>query len=97
MNSVTRIESNGLCRTCNNESICVYRLKRGYDALYCDMFDDYVKPGSNGNGHHDSDAVVAAEPAQLSELKGLCANCDHKDRCTLPKPEGGVWHCEEYC
>jgi hypothetical protein len=31
-----------------------------------------------------------------SLLKGLCANCDNLDHCTYPKPEGGVWHCEEY-
>jgi hypothetical protein len=27
---------------------------------------------------------------------GLCSNCDHRVDCTLPKNEGGVWHCEEY-
>lgn len=27
---------------------------------------------------------------------GLCLNCEHRDTCTLPRLEGGVWHCEEY-
>jgi hypothetical protein len=27
---------------------------------------------------------------------GLCASCAIYERCTLPKPEGYVWHCEEY-
>lgn len=29
-------------------------------------------------------------------LKGLCINCEHRDTCTLPRPETGVWYCEEY-
>jgi hypothetical protein len=32
-----------------------------------------------------------------SELKGLCADCANRDCCTFPKPEGGVWHCSDYC
>jgi len=28
--------------------------------------------------------------------KGLCMNCAHRDTCLLPRPESGVWHCEEY-
>jgi hypothetical protein len=27
---------------------------------------------------------------------GLCVNCAERRNCTLPRPEGGVWHCEEY-
>jgi len=29
-------------------------------------------------------------------FKGLCINCDHRFTCTLPRPESGVWYCEEY-
>jgi hypothetical protein len=29
-------------------------------------------------------------------IKGLCMNCDNRFECLLPRPEGGVWHCEEY-
>lgn len=29
-------------------------------------------------------------------FKGLCMNCAHRDTCLLPRPESGVWHCEEY-
>jgi hypothetical protein len=28
--------------------------------------------------------------------RGLCLNCDVRNTCTFPKPEGGVWFCEEY-
>jgi hypothetical protein len=30
------------------------------------------------------------------ELKGLCMNCEARDYCRIRKPEGGIWHCEEY-
>ena len=30
------------------------------------------------------------------ESKGLCRNCKKHESCILPKPEGGVWRCEEY-
>jgi hypothetical protein len=29
-------------------------------------------------------------------FKGLCVNCANRHTCLFPKPEGGVWHCEEY-
>jgi hypothetical protein len=27
---------------------------------------------------------------------GLCRNCENRRTCAFPKPEGGIWHCEEY-
>ena len=27
---------------------------------------------------------------------GLCSHCENREFCTYPKPEGGVWHCDEY-
>jgi hypothetical protein len=30
------------------------------------------------------------------ELRGLCINCANRKHCLYRKPEGGVWHCEEY-
>lgn len=91
MLAAARTETAGLCSTCNNGSFCVYRESRGKDAIYCEMFDCYA------NGHRDSTAVRSvADSKPSSEHKGLCANCLHRDTCVLHKPEGGVWHCEEY-
>ena len=28
--------------------------------------------------------------------KGLCKNCKKNETCQLPKPEGGIWRCEDY-
>jgi hypothetical protein len=34
--------------------------------------------------------------SEAERFKGLCMNCDNRFECRLPRPEGGVWHCEEY-
>lgn len=83
----------GLCVTCNNAAHCVYRKRRGTDAIYCEMFDGYAPP--NGKGVAPV-VVMTPEAAESGEFKGLCVNCAHRDDCKLPRPEGGVWHCEEY-
>jgi hypothetical protein len=43
-------------------------------------------PASTGAGDEDD----------FARHKGLCGNCEERRSCTFPKPEGGVWHCEEY-
>lgn len=29
-------------------------------------------------------------------VRGLCVNCENRHTCEFVKPNGGVWHCEEY-
>ena len=31
-----------------------------------------------------------------SDILGLCSDCNHYSYCSFPKPESGVWHCEDY-
>lgn len=31
-----------------------------------------------------------------SAIPGLCGNCKHSSYCSFPRPEAGVWHCEDY-
>lgn len=37
-----------------------------------------------------------AKRRNSGQYKGLCGNCKKRKNCSLPKPEGGVWRCEEY-
>ena len=32
----------------------------------------------------------------VDKHRELCTICEDKNVCVFPKPEGGVWHCEEY-
>jgi hypothetical protein len=55
-------------------------------------------------GHRIGEPVKEASCEDFEKLKGrpgkahrgLCVNCDRREGCTLPRPPGGVWHCEEY-
>ena len=84
----------GLCVTCNNAETCVFRKRRGYDALQCEMFENFVP--TNDSKKVASVSEVAKPAAETAGLKGLCVNCAHANSCKLPRPASGVWHCEEY-
>ena len=37
-----------------------------------------------------------APTADPGSVRGLCATCAKRSSCAFQRPEGGVWHCEEY-
>ena len=82
----------GICAACMHEEFCVYRVIRGIDPVYCELFDSF--PGAPGERRCE-----VAEPAEseYASLQGLCVNCAKRYECSLPHPSGGVWHCEDYC
>jgi hypothetical protein len=89
----------GLCSTCNHREVCTRRPGFRPPVLSCEEFD-VTTPG----GVEQSTPTAGAEPrrrgrqktAEDSGRSGLCSNCDNRNACSLPKPPGGVWHCEEY-
>ncbi|MDO8632797.1 MAG: hypothetical protein Q7R41_20130 [Phycisphaerales bacterium] len=34
--------------------------------------------------------------ANREQYPGLCVTCTKRDTCTFPKPEGGVFNCDEF-
>ena len=81
---------NDICTTCNHLDLCVGRKDRQRPIWFCEEFDDYVAVES---------AFKAPKPkirTGATGLKGLCLNCENRDSCGFLKPNGGVWHCEEY-
>jgi hypothetical protein len=44
----------------------------------------------------DLPAEFSAEERDLGRYRGLCRNCQKREGCELPKPEGGIWRCEAY-
>ena len=92
--------SGGLCMTCNNAPDCYYRARRG-PALFCELFDGYALPAERkisvkAPAPADSSAPRRAAAEETAKYTGLCVNCENRRTCALPKPAGGVWHCEEY-
>lgn len=41
-------------------------------------------------------SLKTAIDGKIRTASGLCSNCSHWKDCVFPKPESGVWHCEEY-
>lgn len=93
-------EYNDLCVTCNYAATCVRRKHHGKPVWYCEEFDDYQPPAEKSA--KTSAITDLAEESEMAEdtsprFKGLCCNCENRETCVIPKSEGGVWHCEEYC
>jgi hypothetical protein len=92
-------EHRGLCLSCQNTLTCTF-LKNSHEAvLQCDEFDGFEsflrKPKKFS---HQNIMGFKSNPGKKDSdgAKGLCCICEDRETCTYPKPEGGVWHCEEY-
>jgi hypothetical protein len=56
-----------------------------------------IEPQSDDGDQPRSERTNSSRPKRSGgEHKGLCMNCANRETCLYPKPEGGVWHCEEY-
>ncbi len=78
-----------LCTTCLHLDDCVYSRTGREAVLECEFF------ATEGATEVREAPALVTEP-EPEPLAGLCANCDHRADCTLPRPAAGVWHCEEY-
>ena len=83
-----------LCSTCNHAGTCDPRSTAEHPIFFCEMFEAFVPasvvaPTTTGPERQ-------ANPAGMVGLKGLCINCEHRESCSMHRPEGGIWHCEEY-
>ena len=86
----------GLCATCHEAAHCAYARNATGPILFCEMFDEGRPEEQVEADTPRAETQTAGEKRPAGRLKGLCINCDHRETCTFPKPEGGVWHCQEY-
>ena len=86
----------GICMTCNNVSTCVHRRRHRKPVWHCEEFDNHSDPVDNLVMIMDDDEFLGVQEKETNHLIGLCSNCDNRKTCKYPKPESGVWHCEEY-
>jgi hypothetical protein len=88
----------GLCGTCIHRDTCALRSRNTAPVVFCEEFTP-VEPGaqsfSAGFGPRLR-PVPAPSTDRASEWIGLCKSCANRHHCTLRKPFGGVWHCEEF-
>ncbi len=97
-----KTEYRGLCSTCKKALICRYPRDPNRPVMFCDEFEGYTPSqvkitGKNISPLAGSRVKSSAELEKDSgKYKGLCKSCKNREICTFSKPEGGVWHCEEY-
>jgi hypothetical protein len=52
--------------------------------------------GSKTSQMTGTEVTCDSEEKDSAKYKGLCRNCKKSGICSLPKPDGGVWRCEQY-
>ncbi len=88
----------GLCATCDRASHCTFPRDPERPVLECEEFSGLVLPPLTIRAAREAHppASPGTRPAAPPALRGLCATCERRHDCTYPKPEFGVWHCDEF-
>jgi hypothetical protein len=94
-------EHNDICMTCNSNEICTTGKNQRGPIWFCEQFDDYVALSEQelpvtAFQPPKPQARVRTLGKESIQAKGLCENCESFGICQYIKPNGGVWHCEEY-
>lgn len=85
----------GICNACKYDPECIYETRSAVAILECEQFEmgSLERPAAYRPPESRPEPTWRPES---SGFAGLCANCEHRKTCVYPKPEGGVWRCEEY-
>lgn len=96
-------QPHGLCLSCRNASDCTYSRNPDIAVLQCEEFEGETAlrrrsplPLIPSVRKTSVSALLKGPQEDPHRAKGLCSLCEGLETCTFPKPEGGVWHCEEY-
>ena len=92
------VEYRGLCSTCKNAPACTFLRDPRKTVVCCEEFDGDLPRARKPTAKERSplSQSYAARDEDSARFSGLCSNCENRKSCVFPKPEGGVWHCEEY-
>ena len=87
-----------LCSTCRNAKECTFRREPNKPVFHCEEFEivPLVSTKSVDKDPRREVALPIREGGDSGGYAGLCSDCEDRETCTFPRPEGGVWHCEEY-
>jgi hypothetical protein len=97
-NESTQVDARHLCDTCLYAEGCCLQADLMDRVHHCEEYDDGSREAALQPPPLVSIPEQGPEKAPHGEepLAGLCANCELRAECTLPKAPGGVWFCEEY-
>ncbi len=87
----------GICSTCNYIKDCTGKKTWKGPVTFCEEFDVH-SPHKDVSPSEDKNKVdlLGSKYKDDEDYKGICINCENRKTCALIRPEGGVWHCEEY-
>ncbi len=87
----------GLCLSCMHQG-CIYQKDSDRSVWQCEEYGGYENPSRIVTRKHIRSLVQKQVSVNndSNHYKGLCVTCAYRETCTYQKPEGGVWHCEEY-
>ncbi len=85
----------GVCSACKYDPGCIYETSSAGVILQCEQFE-LAFPAQGGSETRTRGGAFRYGAPDRKEPAGLCSNCENRFTCIYPKPEGGVWHCEEY-
>lgn len=85
----------GVCAACTHDPGCIYEAMSGGMILQCEQFEmAFPKPAARPTSTQPR--AFSSKPTDTNGFAGLCTNCENRLTCIYPKPEGGVWRCDEY-
>ena len=96
--SEKNMKDRSLCSNCKNDPDCTFKKNRQKPSLYCEEFEiaTCLPLETTRKDKSPQTSSIDTEDDDSSKFTGLCSNCDNRITCAFPKPEGGIWHCEEY-
>ena len=96
--SDNNIKYHGLCSNCRNAPSCTFQRDPQKSVFDCEEFEVATCPSVKTirKDEPPETTSVNAEDEDSGKFIGLCNNCNNRKTCVFPKPQGGIWHCEEY-
>ena len=85
----------GVCSACEHDTECIYEAISGGVFLQCEQFE-LASPAPVAHPTSAQAYAFFRNEKETNGYAGLCSNCDNRSTCIYPKPEGGVWRCDEY-
>ncbi len=88
----------GLCLSCRNAPECTFPREPGRPVWQCEEFTSF----DSRLERNSCEGTILARTGLIPEERdpegwiGLCKNCENRKTCNFPKPDAGVWHCDEY-
>jgi len=96
--SESNIKYRGLCSNCKNAPFCTFPRDPDKPTFYCEEFEieEPTPIRTTREERPQATEPYVAEGKDSTRFTGLCSDCENRQTCVFPEPEGGVWHCEEY-